>query len=315
MYKQLFFLLLAPIFCAHAFLVDVPRRPFAYPAFSYLPEQQSQFGTWSYAILPKASASVGIYVAWPYIFPATYAGVIELAPDMLLDKLPTTLENTIKAATQKTYAHYIQDPANKVYAFIVVAPFLKQNNAIASVYNVVYHFFYELIAGKQRFAANMLMGLFEPMNIVGTDANGIPLNRFGQMHMSTHPEGGPYAVSPNNATFRVDTSKQVASGWLAALAPNKKQLSITYLVMVPEDIILPVVQQINSIGSITHWLTVLQNMADAVQGTNRAQFLAAVATIKNLLSKQPQGPNEVLLLQLQQLLKQLDALNIQLQML
>jgi hypothetical protein len=97
-------------------------------------------------------------------------------------------------------------------------------------YNMVYHFWGGLRHKTAEnivnfYEENMHMGLFEPVGIKPKD---LIFNNFGIYNVNWH---APEHISPNNARFYVDTSKNWSSFWAIAISPDKTEISITYFLL------------------------------------------------------------------------------------
>lgn len=90
------------------------------------------------------------------------------------------------------------------------------------------------------FNVDVPMGLFEADGVT-SDKDGIAFDRLSKQAINIHGQEftGPIYeansklfISPNNAYFLVDKHRDISSFWVVAHSPNKKYLSISYIILI-----------------------------------------------------------------------------------
>jgi hypothetical protein len=177
-----------------------------------------------------------------------------LDKDMLVSGLPISLIREILTERKVSIVGKTENELREVFSkldFNDVLSYLVFNNSINAalvsnvstlntVYNVVFHSMLsfwraKLIPPKRGdFNINQKMGLFTyPSGGISSASEGISINTISAQTIHLHD----YSYSPNNARFKLDTSRKVVAFWIVGFLDDIKKISISLQVIFLDDFI------------------------------------------------------------------------------
>ncbi len=193
-------------------------------------------------------AGLGHLVGLPTISPYGYVGclcaykyrlaLISMTPAMEVRVMPMRLKKALAeqlSLSEDNLFHALQK-LNTTFDAMILSDNLTEKRELPpdKIYNIRFHYW---VAGWHRpetypledFNEAVAMGIFKPRfveQLVLEPLTAIAFNSLKPQHVHYHS-----ALSPNNARFRINTDHPFSSFWLAAVSPDKKSVSITYLLI------------------------------------------------------------------------------------
>jgi hypothetical protein len=156
--------------------------------------------------------AIGVY-GTPYLF-RTRAVLLELSHRALV-QLPTSVREQIKT--------------NKVDIHVIVSGLL-HGGKTERVNNLVFHGWAAKIEGKDRFNANVAVGIFMPKGVKAAPSESAA---FGSMKGESVNPHDPLDLSPNNVRFEIEQGRKVATFW--SVGQHKDAATVTFHVIINDE--------------------------------------------------------------------------------
>lgn len=233
--------------------------------------------------------------------------IINLIPNDLLVKLLGQLN--IKADQANAKSEFLKLAASKPNAIVLYSIIWDQMGVrdkwpADRNYNLIFHYVLKKWNEKNKainlgnFNSMTPMGLFKPNGVEVVANTGVPFGDFKPLSVHIHPDAaglkrmpqGPWRenellLSPNNATFHLANTRNIATFWTVAISPDKNNVIIIFNTLIDSDDILDQLAISKTKGKLKPTIDLLNQIATNLKVQKKDADAKALEETVQILSK------------------------------